>query len=66
MKKKAAPRTRQPIPVPHTSDKVLDADAITGQKRKSTEVDEEGIVPGARKRKRRRKHASNDEALDKE
>ncbi|KAG8219956.1 PIN domain-like protein, partial [Butyriboletus roseoflavus] len=44
MKKKAVPRTRQPISNPHASDKALNADAVTGQKRKSTEVEEDGKV----------------------
>ena len=56
MKKKAVPRARQPIFTSRTSDKA-------GQKRKSSDVEEDGAAPAARKRKRRRKHGSSGEAL---
>lgn len=60
MKKKAVPRARQPIFTSRTSDK---ADPVTGQKRKSPGVEQDGATPAARKRKRRRKHGSSCEAL---
>lgn len=60
VKKKAVPRARQPAPTTG-SDK---AESVTGQKRKSTDVEHETTTPTARKRKRRMKHASTSETLN--